>query len=502
MTDSVLVVGAGPVGMAMALASKRQGLDVRIVDKAAARTDKSKALVIWPRTLELLDIQGCVQPFIDAGMPAHGARIVAGGHTLVHVTFDTARSAYRYALMIPQSDTERLLEEQLAVLGVQVDRQVELISFVDDGDGVKSTLRHADGREEVVRTAYLSGCDGAHSAVRHGLGAHFAGHTLTSQWVLGDMELDGEIPRDELTICWTPDGVLVFFPIGGNRYRVIADVGLATSEEQPPPPTLEEVQTLLDQRGPKGLVGHDPIWLSCFRINERKVKDYRHGRVFLSGDAAHVHSPAGGQGMNTGMQDAFNLSWKLAMVCSGRALPALLDSYSPERSAIGDQVLRNAGTMTKVAIMRNPVLQEIRGLAASALGHVPALRQRLIDQLTEVDLNYRDGPMTFKSTHAARHPSAGDRAPNVDLAPAGDGAANLHEALGTSRFVVLSVGAPRVVLPDSMKRVAVATVAASATGYDEGHIYLIRPDAYVVTSAGADDAEAIIGALKRIGVGY
>jgi hypothetical protein len=130
------------------------------------------------------------------------------------------------------------------------------------------------------------------------------------------------------------------------------------------------------------------------------------------------------------------------------------------------------------------------------------LRQRLSDQLTEVDLNYRDGPMTFKSTHAARHPSAGDRAPNVDLEPAGDGAANLHEALGTSRFVVLSVGAPRVVLPDSMKRVAVATVAASATGYDEGHIYLIRPDAYVVTSAGADDAEAIIGALKRIGVGY
>jgi hypothetical protein len=158
--------------------------------------------------------------------------------------------------------------------------------------------------------------------------------------------------------------------------------------------------------------------------------------------------------------------------------------------------------MTKVALMRNPVLQEIRGLAASALGHVPALRQRLVDQLTEVDLNYRDGPMTFKSPHGSHHPSAGDRAPNVDLVMEQDGPANLHAALGTSRFVVLSVGAPRVVLPDGMKRSAVAVVAASAAGYDAGHLYLIRPDAYVVTSAGADDAGSIIDALRRVGVDY
>ncbi|MEJ1976588.1 MAG: FAD-dependent monooxygenase [Acetobacteraceae bacterium] len=183
----------------------------------------------------------------------------------------------------------------------------------------------------------------------------------------------------------------------------MADVGLAAAEAAPPP-TLDEIQALIDARGPAGLRAHDPFWLARFRINERKVKDYRTGRVFLAGDAAHIHSPAGGQGMNTGMQDAFNLSWKLAMVWHGRAKASLLDSYSPERSAIGEQVLRNATQMTHVAIMRNPVLQELRNLAAGVLGHIPALRQRLVDQLTEMDLHYEDGPLTGPAHAAARQP--------------------------------------------------------------------------------------------------
>ena len=381
----VLIAGAGPVGMTLALALRRQGVAVRIVDQAAARTEQSKALVIWPRTLELLDIQGCAQDFVAAGVRVGAARILAEGRERVHVHFGLARSAYPYALMIPQSRTETLLEQLLAAAGVAVERQVELLSFNDDGQGVSAQLRHADGRVEQAGAAWLAACDGAHSTVRHALGLPFDGDTLASDWVLADVQIDGALPNAELTICWTPEGVLAFFPIGGRRFRVIADVGMA-SDGVPPPPTLAQVQALIDHRGPQGLRAHDPVWLNPFRINERKLRDYRQGRVFLAGDAAHVHSPAGGQGMNTGMQDAFNLAWKLALVLRGQAAPALLDSYSPERSAIGDQVLRNAGAMTRVALLHNPLLRELRDLAAGSLGRLPAIQQRIVDQLTELDL--------------------------------------------------------------------------------------------------------------------
>ncbi len=498
MSGLVLISGAGPVGMTMAIALKRRGVDVRIVDKAAARTDKSKALVLWPRTLELLGIQGGVERFIAAGSPALGARILADGRQLVRVSLETARSPYRYALMIPQSETERLLEERLESLGLRVERGTALASFHDDGNAVDATLAHPDGRAETVRADWLIGCDGAHSTVRHGLPtATFEGETLPSEWVLADVQVAGELPRDEITICWTHDGVMVFFPIAGARFRVIADMGLtADAGADAPPPSLEQIQALVDRRGPPGLSVHDPVWLSRFRINERKVKDYRHGRVFLAGDASHVHSPAGGQGMNTGMQDAMNLAWKLALVWHGQAAPALLDSYSPERSAIGEQVLRNAGIMTKVAITANPILRQLRSLAAGALSHLPMLQQKLVDQLTEVDLHYPDSPLTSSPRGASHHPAGGERAPDAPLAP---GAFNrLHAALATGRFAVLSVGGAAIDLPESLGGLAVAVRAAEAPGYDAGHVYLIRPDAYVALSTPADDTGALLAALGGI----
>ena len=218
-------------------------------------------------------------------------------------------------------------------------------------------------------------------------------------------------------------------------------MGLA-SEEAAPPLTLAEVQKLLDDRAPPGLQAHDPFWLSRFRINERKVKEYRKGRAFLAGDAAHIHSPAGGQGMNTGMQDAFNLAWKLALVQHGRAKESLLDSYSPERRAIGDQVLHNAGQMTSVALIRNPILQGIRNAAAGALGHLPAFRQRLVDQLTESTCITRRGRSRDTGQGASHNPANGYRAQDIALKPAAGGRARLHEILHEGKFALLSVGAP------------------------------------------------------------
>ena len=330
MKCQVLVVGAGPVGLTMAAELARYGVGVRIVDKAAQRTDKSKAMVLWSRTLELIDRMGCGAAFVDAGLKARGANIIAGATTIAHVGFEGLETPHPYALMLPQSDTERLLEQHLNALGVEVERQVELTRFVADEDAATAFLRRPDGREEKLDVDWMIGCDGAHSVVRHGLGVEFEGDTLVTGWILADLHLaGGAAPPDEIEIYWHADGVLLMFPIAPGRYRVIADVGDVKAGEHPSEPTLEEVQALIDRRGPGGIKATAPVWLSPFRINERKVADYRAGRVFLAGDAAHIHSPAGGQGMNTGMQDAFNLAWKLALVCRGLANPEpLLSSYS------------------------------------------------------------------------------------------------------------------------------------------------------------------------------
>ena len=213
----------------------------------------------------------------------------------------------------------------------------------------------------------LIGCDGAHSTVRHGLGMQFEGDTQPSDFILADLRLSGQSwKQNELYLFWHSAGVLGIFPIDRGRFRIIADAGTAKSGTLRPDPTLAEVQKVLDERGPGGITASDPFWLASFRINERKVADYRAGRVFLAGDAAHVHSPAGGQGMNTGMQDACNLAWKIALVHHGLAAPEpLLDSYSTERSAVGRQVLKDAGRLTTLAIMKGGIPQAIRNHVAS-----------------------------------------------------------------------------------------------------------------------------------------
>ena len=321
MKPDVLIAGAGPVGLTMAAELARYGLSVRIVDKNTQRTDKSKAIVVWARTLELLDRMGpgVTERFIEAGLKAEHANIFSGAEQIGHVDLSNVDSPYKFVLLIQQSETERLLEEQLATFGVKVERQVELKTFEQSADGVTCSLGHADGSEEKVEAQWLIGCDGAHSTVRHALGMSFEGSTMLNDWILADVHISGMQGPPAVDIHWHAQGVLAIFPLGGTRYRVIADAGESASSGigEHRVPTMEEVQQILDVRGPKGLVASDPVWLSEFTINERKVADFRAGRVFLAGDAAHVHSPAGGQGMNTGMHDAFNLAWKLSLVSRG-----------------------------------------------------------------------------------------------------------------------------------------------------------------------------------------
>jgi 2-polyprenyl-6-methoxyphenol hydroxylase-like FAD-dependent oxidoreductase len=477
---AALVVGAGPVGLTMAAELRRYGVELRIVDKSAARTDKSKALVVWSRSLELIERMGCVDRFLAAGMPTHGARISNGTNLIGDVSFDDVKSSYSFALMIPQSDTERLLEERLLELGTKVNRLTELTDFAARPDGVTANLRGADGKAERIEVDYLIGCDGAHSTVRHGLGMEFAGSTQPSDFALADLRLEGLNP-DKLDVFWHAKGILAFFPIVGDRYRVVADLGPAKTVAGRADPTLEEMQALVDQRGPGNIHLHDPYWLAAFRINERKVKDYRRGRVFLAGDAAHIHSPAGGQGMNTGMQDAFNLAWKLAMVVQSAAKPSLLDSYSVERSAVGDLVLRNATQLTDIALMRNPVAQAARNFAAKILLGLSQVQHRISNSMTELEIAYPQSPLTITGSHAPHDvPKAGQRWPI---------ATNGAMPIGGGSMPRFAVFASSNTAGAVANRFAGLTELRSVPEGLDG-LWVVRPDGYVGLLAQRDDATA------------
>jgi 2-polyprenyl-6-methoxyphenol hydroxylase-like FAD-dependent oxidoreductase len=494
MQEQVLVVGAGPVGLTMAAEMARYGVPVRIIDKSSERTDKSKALVMWSRTLELIDRMGCGASFVAAGRKMRSASIIAGSHQLAHISLDVPETPHPYGLMLPQSETERLMEQHLNATGVQVERQVELTHFTPGTDHVAATLRHSDGRNETFDATWMIGCDGAHSSIRHGLGIKFEGATLSNSWLLADIHLAGNpTPPDEIATYWHADGLLMIFPIAPGRFRVIGDIGTVTPDERPKDPTVEDVQALLEQRGPGGIQASTPLWLSHFAINERKVSEYRAGRVFLAGDAAHVHSPAGGQGMNTGMQDACNLAWKLAFVHHGLTTPEpLLDSYSTERSEIARQVLRDSGRLTSVATLRGSLLQSLRNHAASLALRLAPVQRAIMNTMAEVSIGYPNGPLNRagKSRHSG--PPAGARAP-----------------VATSDHPVGSGSRPRFAL-FAQSDPAGATLFARHSDllepetrppFDTDGIWLVRPDGYVAMTANTGDWESVSAYLDWIATG-
>lgn len=455
----VLIVGAGPVGLTMAAAVTHHGLRCRIIDKAPAPTDKSKALVVWCRTLEFLDGLGLAETFVRTGLKLSGGGVYANGQRVVHLNLTSDESPYGFALMVPQSETERLLAEHLAAKDVTIEREVELVTFAEQPNGVACTLRHGDGRTESIDVPWLVGCDGAHSTVRHVLGMEFTGAAEPNDWMLADAHIEGRLAIDEVSIFWHEKGVLAFFPIARDRFRMIADLGEAGAEAARAELTLAEAQARVDERGPGGLTLSDPVWLSYFRINERKVSDYRRGRAMLAGDAAHIHSPAGGQGMNTGMQDAFNLAWKLALIQRGQGqVEPLLRSYSIERSAVGDTVLRNAGKITALATLRNPVAQWLRNHIAPILGSLPAVQDKIRDDWFELSINYRHSPLVAEQwPRLVGGLAAGDRMCDAPLASTlGGSATTLFAAMrGSTRHVLL-------LLPGSHEREHVSQLAAIA----------------------------------------
>ena len=481
MNQNVLIIGAGPVGLTLAIELARFGVRVRIVERAVQRTDKSKALVLWSRTLELLDRQpGGSAPFIDAGFKVDAVGLFAGNEQIARVSMDSVDSPYSYVLMLPQSDTEKLLEERLNMLAVRVERGVEATSIRLRPNGADVTLRNGDGREERASADWLAGCDGAHSLVRHTVGATFAGETMDSDWMLADVHMRGyPVPDTEASVYWHKDGVLVIFPISSGRYRLLADLP-PSGEAQPPAPTLEQVQAMVDRRGPKGMRAFNPIWLAGFRINGRKVTAYRWGRAFLCGDAAHVHSPAGGQGMNTGMQDAFNLAWKLATVINESCREALLDSYSSERSEVGEQVLADAQRLTVVATMRNPIAQSLRNTVGHLLLGLAPVQHTFANKMAEVSVAYPHSSLNGPALSGGPRP--GTRfAPIAGQSPPGSGA--------RARFALFA--APTAAAAGLIERFSSVLEPDLRPPIREQALWLIRPDGYVACAAVSGE-EAVI----------
>ena len=486
MNAPVLIVGAGPVGLTMACELARYGAPLRIIDKADQRTDKSKAVVVWSRTLELLDRAGLAATFVSAGIKWSGANILAGGERLAHVDFDEIESPFPFALGLPQSETERLLEERLAALGILVERKTELTEFEQREDGVSSVLRKVDGASETLESSWLIGCDGAHSRVRHGLGLAFRGAALATEFGLADVHLAGlDNPPDELATHLHQEGVVVFFPIREDRWRIIAEIGNLHGEARQDL-SFEEMQALVARRVP-GVTLSDPVWVSPFAINERMVEDYRVSRVFVAGDAAHVHSPAGGQGMNTGMQDAFNLAWKLALVGKDLGDPdALLDSYSPERSAVARQVLKDSGRLTEIATLKNPVAGHLRNFVARHLLGLEIARHAVAQRLSETSVGYPESPLNEGSAHGLKGPAPGARCIAATPFGAGD----------LPRFALAAAPSERASrLLGDYRRVMESTLR---TPPDPKGAWLVRPDGYVAAVARADDLSPIESALTLV----
>jgi len=406
-TPPILIVGAGPVGLSAALFLERAGCAVRIVDVNEAPTTLSKALVLWHRSLTVLDPVVPAGRFLDAGIPVRGARFFNQGTQVATLPLETREHWLPAGLLIPQSEVETILVRALEARGIRVERRTKLTAFEQTPDGVRCTLEGPRGIE-VVSPPYLIGCDGAHSTVRHQLGIPFPGEAVPHRWLLGDLDVevaDGVNPHAPATpserdvetgwihLSSSDEGAIAIFPIAPGRHRVIVDAGAADPSAPRQDPTQEELQAAIHRRTRLQWRVVRNHWLAEFRVHERQVPAYVHGRVVLAGDAAHVHSPAGGQGMNTGIQDAANLGWKLALVASGHGGPDLLASYHAERHPVAAAVLRMTGRMLRAAMVTQPAVRHLRDLAMAAALHVPGVRHRIAEALTEDDVRYLESPL-------------------------------------------------------------------------------------------------------------
>jgi 2-polyprenyl-6-methoxyphenol hydroxylase-like FAD-dependent oxidoreductase len=502
----VLVVGAGPTGLVLAAQLLARGVQVRVIDKGDGPAPQSRAIGIHARTLELLDTMGLAETFVAHGHRVRRFRMYAGQRSLLNLDMARNGSRFGFTLHIPQDETERLLRAHLRDLGGTVEQGVELVRLAQHGDVVDATLRDAMGREIELSTGYVAGCDGAHSRVRHELGLAFEGRPYPQDWLLADVALDGAGRDDETHAFYRPDGLpLICIPMGHRRWRVVMP---NAGDRGGAPPSFEEIEDLVEQRAPRRIAVSDPGWLSCFRCQLRSTTTYRRGRVLLAGDAAHIHSPAGGQGMNTGMMDAGNLAWKLALVAGG-ASESLLDSYGQERIPVASSVLGFTDKLIGWATMRHPVKRALRDALIPAAAALPVVQNRAARRLSQLSVAYPPGPL-IRPDGARRGPKPGARVPDIEVRTAG-GVTRLHRVLGRGRHVLLVPGAEiRAALTLSGLDIFAGLVdivdadlrGSHRPGKDASAVFaLVRPDGVLAARGSQRDAHKVIDYLRQVAGG-
>jgi 2-polyprenyl-6-methoxyphenol hydroxylase-like FAD-dependent oxidoreductase len=361
--SQVLVVGAGPTGLVLAADLLARGIRTRVIDQGDGVALQARAIGIHARTLEVLDTMGLADRFTERGQVVRQLRFYSRGRCLTSLEFARCGSRFGYVLDLPQDQTERLLRARVAELGGAIEQRTELTSLTPGTGVVTAAVRRPGGQTEAITAGYVVGCDGAHSRVRRELGLTFDGQAYPQDWLLADVLLDGDLParglpEDAIHAFFRPDGLpLILFPMRGHRWRLTVPFAGDRGDQAP---TLAEIQHLTSQRAPRPVTVSDPTWLAVFRCHRRSASACRRGRVLLAGDAVHIHTPAGGQGLNAGMLDAHNLGWKLALVASGRAPDALLDSYGAERRPVAEEVLRLTHALVHYGTMSHPVKRRVR----------------------------------------------------------------------------------------------------------------------------------------------
>lgn len=533
LQTEVLIAGAGPIGLTAAIELARRGIDCRIVDPLLEPPQYAKAVGVQPRTLEVFEGMGVLRRILDAAIEMRGQIVYVNGEKTAQLDMTLPDDVPFGFIAIPQYATERILREELAMHGVRVERGVRLTGFEQDTDGVSANLAGDDG-EHTVRARYLLGADGAHSAVRKGLGLTFEGAAFEEQYMLGDVEVDWSLPRGYGLRAMhqtngTTDDLLVCIPLPGRtRYRMSMLVpaelsagpadGVAHGFEGGRTPELRHIQAVLDRLAPEPTTARNLRWSSVFRISHRIVNAYGRGRVFVAGDAAHIHPPTGAQGMNTGIQDAHNLAWKLALAVSGHAAPGLLDSYDAERRPVGEEVVGRTVRSAREGI----------GADSTDVGFVTRREGQLL-------IDYGDSPIVTGAARPATSGTvgAGGRAPDATglTRDAVTGPLRLYSLLSRREHTALLYADETAGPADAeiFERAADAAITAAhrqmdvyliaAPGADvagtvlplvrdsrgefaqsysasESSVYIVRPDGYLGFAAAGIDATGLVTHLR------
>jgi 2-polyprenyl-6-methoxyphenol hydroxylase-like FAD-dependent oxidoreductase len=472
----VLIVGAGPVGLFLANECARRGLRYRIIETRASQSEHSKALAIFPRTLEIFDMAGLASPFLEAANRVTSVAVVSHGRTLAEMRFAPQQSPYPFVAMVPQNITERLLVEQLQRTGGAVEYETKFVAGAEQDDHVDVTMDRK-GEPIKLRASFVVGCDGAHSAVRHLLDLPFEGAEYDDTFILADLETNQTLPSDQLQLCPSELGPVAIFPMSATRRRIVASIKTTEGDA----PSLDLVRRILAERAPSGLEACALHWSSYFRIHHRQVAHLRVGPFFIAGDAAHIHSPFGGQGMNTGLHDVWNLVWKLDLVLRGHGNEQLLESYSAERRPVIKNVIETTHFLTRALGTPSKLAQTLRDAVIPMVSRLAPFQHAFVQRLSELGVHYHGSPIVE---------GAGERYLD-DSMRGGNGI--------RSRFVLVIDHDADSSTKDGARKLCASMSDVVELRLAPHHgISLVRPDGYIAYSGNNHDGIAALIAVRSL----